>query len=285
MPSERLSVPHLSVGLLLSTLAACTYDENLPNADLKGTVVIPKELASVTLGNTEGTWTIEDDARAIGPVYIGVYAGIDDTLYSYPHPEWGPVLANQSAGDAYPYGGTSAGRFAWGCYKATVCKTVTGRYDSYQSVIDFFRDQLRAPLVDDLGNEVTSAEEYQERCFEVESVTSDEELDIVGPLEFVDDGDNFVAEVEILRTQWDPGVSVWGFADMPSSSFAFDTCNPSEGGYHSWYSEGYYKGTNYRDVLNFPGYYISKGDLVSDNPVQLEDPETKFELVLGYKHE
>lgn len=287
MSSDFSTAAARLLGLATVLLAsACTYDENLPNADLKGTVVIPKELASVRLTNSAGEeWFIEDDVRGIGPVYIGVYAGIDETLYAYPHPEWGPVLAGQAEGNAYPYGGTSSGRFAWGCYEATVCKTISGRYETYQQVLDFFRDELRAPLLDDHGDEVTTAEQYQERCFEIEYVTSDDELDIVGPIDFREDGDNWVADVSILRSQYKEGMQIWGFADMPSTSFSFDTCSPSDGAYHSYYDEQYDQGTNYRDVLNFPGYYISEGDLVSEVSVEVTDADAEFELTLGYKHE
>lgn len=287
MSSELL--PRAALACLLTSTAmtaGCKYDENLPNADLKGTLRIPKEMAAVDFSDLKGNrWTVENDPRTIGPVYVGVYSGIDDALYSYPHPEWGPVLDAEKGGDAYPYGGTSAGRFAWGCYEATVCKTVTGRYDSYQSVLDFFRDQLRAPLTDDLGNEITSAEEYQERCFMIEDVTSDDELDLVGPLDFTDQGDYYEAEVEILHTQYTPGVSIWGFADMPSEAFGFSTCDIDGGGYHYYNSELYYKGTNYRDVLNFPGNYITEGDLISAEAVVVDDPDQDFVLELGYKYE
>ncbi len=287
MNSELGSGPArlLAVATILLS-SACTYDENLPNADLFGTVVIPKELTSVRIVDIDNEeWVVEDDIRAIGPVYIGVYAGIDETLYSYPHPEWGPLLGDNEQGDAYPYGGTSSGRFAWGCYQATVCKTVSGRYESYQQVLDFFRDELRAPLLDDHGDEVTTAEQYQERCFEIEYVTSDDELDIVGPIDFRDEGDNWVADVSILRSQFKEGMHIWGFADMPSQAFGFSTCDPSTGSYHSNYDEQYYTGTNYRDVLNFPGKYISDGDLVSEVSVEVTDAEAEFELTLGYKHE
>lgn len=286
MSSELLPRAALLGVLSVAILAAgCQYDENLPEKDLNGVVQIPKDLAEVQLSDLEGNqWSIADDARAIGPVYIGVYAGIDDTLYSYPHPEWGPVL-DDGGGDAYPYGGTSAGRFAWACYEAAVCKTVSGRYETYQEVLDFFRDQVKSPLLDDDGVEISSAEEFQERCFMIEDVTSDHELDLVGPLDFVDMGDYFEAEVEILHTQYSEGVSIWGFADMPSANFTFSTCDESGGAYHRYYEEEYYQGTNYRDVLNFPGQYITDGDLISTDPVEVTDPDADFVLELGFKYE
>ncbi|NOY24321.1 MAG: hypothetical protein GXP62_00465 [Oligoflexia bacterium] len=282
--------PRSIAALLLMSLATlasgCKYNENLPEKDLHGVVRIPKSLADVQISDLDGNqWTISDDVRAIGPVYIGVYAGIDDTLYDYPHPEWGPVLDDTKGGDAYPYGGTSAGRFAWGCYQSTVCKTVTGRFDGYQDVLDFFRDVVKAPITDYAGNEITSAEQYQERCFLDEYVTSNDELDLVGPLDFTDQGDYFEADVTILHTQYLPGATIWGFADMPSPTYSFSTCDDSNGAYHYYYEESYYEGTNFQDVLNFPGLYIGSGDLVSDNPVVVDDPEQDFVLELGYKYE
>lgn len=284
--SRRMAAP-LSVLLLgLGTLlgAGCTYQEELPNADLTGVVRIPKDVATVELVNLEGErWTVEDP-RAIGPVYVGVYAGIDDTLYDYPHPEWGPVLS-EDGGDAYPYGGGTVGRFTWGCYAATVCQTVTGRYSTYDDVLDFFKNQLRSPITDDEGREITSATEFQEKCFQAEYVTSDEELDLIGPTSFVDQGDYYEADIEILHSQWEEGISVWGFVDMPSPDFTFETCDSSLGDYHNYYDEQYYKGTNADEILNKPGYYISAGDLISFEAAVVNDPDQPFVLELGYKYE
>ncbi len=263
---------------------ACAYTEDLPNADLTGVVRIPKDLAQVQLRDLEGnSWTV-DDPRAIGPVYLGVYAGIDESLYEYPHPEWGPVLGDEG-GDAFPYGGASVGRITWGCYAATVCQTVTGRYESYDEVLAFFRDELRSPITDDVGREITSATEFQEKCFQAEYVTSDDELDLIGPADFVDMGDYYEADVEILHTQFVEGVSVWGWADMPDPSFTFSTCDGGDGDYQSYYDEQYYKGTNANEILNFPGTYIQGGDLISWEAQVITDPTQPFTIELGYKHE
>lgn len=276
----------LAVALLCGLLSACSYKEELPNADLKGTLRIPKDMLSLQLTDLENnTWTV-DDIRALGPVYVGVYAGIDEDLFSYPHPEWGPVLNSDVGGDAYPYGGGTAGRLTWGCYAATVCRSVTGRYGSYEEVLQFFRDELRSPITDEAGREITSATEFQEKCFASDYVTSDDEIDLVdadNPL-FEDKGDYFEAPIEILHAQFEPGVSVWGWVDMPSPAFGFSTCDDSQGAYQYNYDEQYYKGTNFTDVLNFPGKYIGDGDLISWEAAVIDDPEKDFVLELGYKH-
>ncbi|MCB9779464.1 MAG: hypothetical protein H6742_12935 [Alphaproteobacteria bacterium] len=285
MSSDRLQrVALAAIVGSLSLSAACTYTEDLGMADLRGTVRVKKEDATITLTNLAGEIWEVTDPRAIGPVYVGVYAGLDDSLYEYPHPEWGPVLGD-GAGDAFPYGGGTVGRFAWGCYEATVCKTVSGRYDSYQSVLDFFKDELRSPLTDAEGNEITSAIEFQEKCFQAEYVTSDGELDIVGDTDFVENGDYYEAEIQILGTRFEPGVTVWGFIDQPDETFSFSTCDDSDGDYNAYYDERYYKGTNFEEVLNFPGEYIRNGDLVSDTAAVVDDPEQPFTIEFGFKYE
>ncbi|RME26121.1 MAG: hypothetical protein D6798_07300 [Deltaproteobacteria bacterium] len=287
MSSETSTALWLSTAVALAAAGlgpGCTYHEELPNADLTGTVRIPKDLIEIELADTTGKrWTV-NDPRAIGPIYIGVYAGIDDSLYPYPHPEWGPVLGDGN-GDAYPYGGTTVGRMTWGCYAATVCRTVTGRYDTYDDVLQFFRDELRRPIVDDDGREITSATEFQEKCFEAEYVTSDAELDLIGPKDFTLNGDYYEAPFEILHTQWTEGVSVWGFVDMPDPSFTFATCDGTDGDYYYNYDEQYYKGTNADEILNDPGYFIGAGDLVSWDAPVITDPDQPFTLELGYKYE
>lgn len=288
MSSEKRLRTALFAMMAASTWAAlgagCTYQEPLGNKDLNGVVRIPKDLLAIELVNLDGERWVVDDPRAIGPIYIGVYAGIDETLYEYPHPEWGPVLGGE-IGDAFPYGGTSVGRMTWGCYAATVCETVTGRYESYDDVLDFFKNQLRSPITDDQGREITSATEFQEKCFLADYITSDEELDLIGPRDFEDKGDYYEAPVEILHTQFVEGVSVWGFADMPAPDFSFATCDSEDGDYHYYYDEQYYKGTNREEILNYPGYYIGSGDLISWEAAVVSDPDQPFVLELGYKYE
>ena len=100
---------------------------------------------------------IENDPRTIGPVYIGAFASVKDGLYSYPHPEIGPVIEDLP-GHTFPYGGTTVGRFDWGCYEELQCRMVTGRYESYDDILGFFQE-IGQPVIDENGDEVLSGVE------------------------------------------------------------------------------------------------------------------------------
>ena len=83
-------------------LGGC-YDEeeHITVRDLSGTVRIPISMFDdMTLERDDGTLqSVSGDYRMLGPVYIGVYASIKDGLYSYPHPEIGPVLDEDTEGN------------------------------------------------------------------------------------------------------------------------------------------------------------------------------------------
>ena len=49
--------------------ATCTFEENLPQVDLEGTVRIPVEAATFTLGQNDDAREVTD-ARGIGPVFV-----------------------------------------------------------------------------------------------------------------------------------------------------------------------------------------------------------------------
>jgi hypothetical protein len=192
----------------------------------------------------------------------------------------GPVLDADRPGDAYPYGGTSVGRFDYGCYEALVCKIVTGRHTDFDEIIAFFRDVVDEPIVAPDGSEVKDGATYQEHCFEIERVTSTEELsfidedaeDDVRPYYkpyFTDKGEYFEANVTIPHTVYVEGMQLWGWADMPSKKFNFSTCDESAGDRYYRYSEQFYQGANFPDVLNYPGTYIDAGDWIAE-PITLE---------------
>ncbi len=269
---------------IAALLAGCTYTEDaLEHKDLHGTLRIPKEAVQLTLeDSTYNTWEI-DDKRALGPVYIGVYASVQDGLYPYPHPEQGPVLDDNQEPNSYPYGGTTVGRFHGGCYEQTVCKMVTGRFSDLEDVIDYFANSLHDPIVDGEGNPV-GPDEYREYCFEEADYTSENELDFIGDVDFEEDGDYLVAEFDILHTLFREGVTVWGWVDMPSQDYDFLTCDPESGNYFYWYDDQHYEGTNQSFVLNRPGDYIDSGDWVTDEPAVITDPDQDFEITMGYHY-
>lgn len=283
------TTPSKSRLLALVTVAALggCYDEEefITQRDLTGTVRIPVSmLDDLTIERDDGTLqTVSGDFRMLGPVYIGVYAGIADGIYSYPHPEIGPVLDEDTEGNAYPYGGTSVGRFDFGCYEELACKMVTGRFSDYDDVIDFFSNRLESPIENQFGNEVSDGLEYRERCYELQYLTGDNEVRFVGPLDFEQQGDELVAEVTIYDTDFREGVQVWGWVDMPDPSFRFSTCNDNSGDRAFYYDQNYLVGTNYQNLLNFPGTYIGPGDIVADGGVTVTNPDKKFDITLGLK--
>jgi hypothetical protein len=76
---------------------------------------------------------------------------------------------------------------------------------------------------------------------------------------------------------------------MPSPKFKFVTCDEAAGDYFYEYSEQYYQGASFPDVLNYPGLYIDDGDWVVDNApsVKVKDNGSvdDFELTLDFKYE
>jgi len=282
--------PRSQSAMLLFGLAfGCAYEEvGLEHKDLKGVVRIPEELLYVEMENDEGEqWVIENDIRALGPIYLGVYSAVEEGHYSYLHPEMGPVLEENQPGDAYPYGGTSIGRFDWGCTEETRCKLVTGRYSSYDDVLNFFRDQVQDPLMDAFGEEYTAGEALQERCYEVRNYTDDHENAFIAgeDLDFTKNGAFWEAEVTIGHTLYREGVTVWGWADMPSYSFDFLSCDEQLGESVYYYDYNDEIGRSQVDLLNFPGQYIDYGDLVASEGAVMNDPDTEFVIELGFRNE
>jgi hypothetical protein len=283
--------------LLAGLVMGCEFQEVLQERDLKGTVRIPKEALEITLIDDEGVERIvSGDIRMLGPVYLGAFPSVEEGHYAFQHPEMGPILDADYPGDTYPYGGTTIGRFDFGCYEQLVCKVVTGRYESYDDVLDFFRDVVQDEIKGPDNKPVGSGEEYQERCFETQYLTSDDELAFVDgdPHEdvrpyfkpyFEEDGDDFVADVVIPHTLVEKGMQLWGWVDMPSAKFDFVTCDEGDGRFFNRYSEQYYLGTSYPDVLNYPGLYIDDGDWVVNDAPTITNPDKDFELILDFKYE
>ena len=92
----------------LVLLAGC-FEESLPQKDLDGQIVVPGSLVS--------------DARDIGMVYLGIYEGFDPEQLGYPYPQTAPRVGDNPIGDALPYGGTSVGQYAYGCYRALLVRS------------------------------------------------------------------------------------------------------------------------------------------------------------------
>lgn len=278
-----------SISILAVMMATgCVFEENLSEVDLRGVVKLP---AAVTQFNYQEDPNLDedpvviDDARGIGPVYLGVFPSVQEGLYDYPHPEIGPVLSTSQEGNTYPYGGTSIGRFDWACYQQLICKVVTGRFTSYDDIIDYFANVLDTPIEDQLGNPVSGGTDFQERCFEVLYMTGDYELLFVNEeTDFVLNGDFYEAEVEIPHVIYAEGMSVWGWVDMPSQTYEFSSCDPTVGEVQNYYNDSYDLGTNSIDLLNYPGNYIDSGDWVVETPAIITNPDDEFELEIGFHY-
>ena len=305
----------ITLSLVGLSFGGCAYEENLREQDLTGVVRIPIEaLESLQLIDPDGTpivdggFTLDDEGQPVlditdqmgllGPLYIGAFPSVETGLYAYPHPEMGPILDSDRPGDTYPYGGTTVGRFDYACYEQLRCKVVTGRYTDYQQIIDFFADVVQEPILAPDGTEVTNGSTYQEHCFTTEYVTSDDELSFIDdePNENVrpyfkpyfslnEAGTHYVADVTIPHALVVDGMELWGWVDMPSARYNSASCNESEGDMHYRYTEQFYKGSSYPDLLNFPGLYIDEGDWVVDEPYTVDSADDEFVVDFTYKFE
>ena len=305
----------ITLSLVGLSFGGCAYEENLREQDLTGVVRIPLEaLESLQLIDPDGTpivdggFTLDDEGQPVlditdqmgllGPLYIGAFPSVETGLYAYPHPEMRPILDSDRPGDTYPYGGTTVGRFDYACYEQLRCKVVTGRYTDYQQIIDFFADVVQEPILAPDGTEVTNGSTYQEHCFTTEYVTSDDELSFIDdePNENVrpyfkpyfslnEAGTHYVADVTIPHALVVDGMELWGWVDMPSARYNYASCNESEGDMHYRYTEQFYKGSSYPDLLNFPGLYIDEGDWVVDEPYTVDSADDEFVVDFTYKFE
>lgn len=272
--------------ILSAALSGCAYQEDLPEVDLLGTVRIPAAATQFEYGEDVDNLTIIDDARAIGPVYIGVFPSVQEGLYDFPHPEIGPILNTSAEGDTYPYGGTTVGRFDWACYQELACKISTGRFTSYDEILEYFENVLGDPVSDSEGFEVGSGVEFQEHCYELLFATADYEMFFIAEEpDFTLEGDYLVAkDVEIPQVTYTKNMAIWGWVDMPSRTYEYSTCDVGNGELFTYYNEEYDKGTNYIDVLNYPGNYIDPGDWVVQDPVLVTDPDADFDLEIGFNY-
>jgi hypothetical protein len=279
-------------------LAGCkNTEEGLEHFDLFGKVRIPAEAAEITITVTEtdeeaGTATETDvqlgsDVRNLGPVYLGVYPSIDDSLFEFPHPEIGPVLS-EGALDSYPYGGSSVGRPDFACYEMLRCKVTTGRFTSYDDILDYFANELQNPIVNQFNEEVTSDIEFREWCYETMFLTSDSELPFLAMdgADFELKGDYWEADATIYHSYFREGAVVWGWMDSPSRSYKFASCDTSLWGWNQfYYAEQYNTGATEAGLLNSPANYIDRGDWIAAEGDLLNKPTDNFEVTLGFHYE
>lgn len=289
----------LATALLASMGSGCTYDEGLVINNMQGTIVVPRAAATRSFVDADGNEFEVTDVRNIGPIYIGLYPDVEgeNVIANYPHPEVGPIFQDGVQGDTYPYGGTTIGDIRFGCFDALTCRITSGRWESYQAIVDWFNDTLQAPVVDADGRPVTNGTYFQQTCFDLMEVTSDEEVMLLPPdrdgdekitaadLDFVENDDGDFEGTFTLWQQdhyWDrdaqeksgcepgidcPAYKVWAYMDGPGTSGGnFVTCDGSDNsGFEvEEYNYDFFGGRVEENVLNQPDQYIGRGDWVAN---------------------
>lgn len=307
-PLARVALTALTLAVAASA-PGCAYDEGLLINNLHGRVFVPKEAVSREIVHPDGSIdVVEGDIKLLGPVYLGLYPSVfgADVIERYPHPEVGPQFQEGVLGNTYPYGGTSVGDLRFPCLEFLVCKVSSGRFLDYQEIVDWF-EFIDLPILDAAGAQVQSGDFLAQTCYDLLDVTTDDEVritafedtngDDVLDLDFVDDGDYFVADFTIWQQEffWDqnqedctPGVdckgfSLWGWMDAPSTlSYTYSTCNPTGGFENREYNADFEGGAAYSDLLNYPSSYITEGDWVSSTPFQWDDVYEEPDIYLDF---
>jgi hypothetical protein len=288
---NRNSLPMLVV---LPLLVSGCYSEGLIIKNLVGQITIPREAATRTitqpgLNGAPGTSEEITDVKLIGPVYVGLYAGLTPNLQSYVHPNIGPI--NQ---DTYPYGGTTLGDMRNSCLEFFTCRLTSNRFTSYQEIVDWFTDVVGAPPTDSQGRTIATGDYIRQNCFDLLEYTSDQEIRILPPdrnedgvvdaedLDFVENADgDFVGRFEILQAEFYPGMTAWAFMDAPSTvQYSFSTCDPANGYFEGTYDRQYQAGLQFSDVLNRPSAYLIDGDWVSSEGFVWDDPEDDAQILI-----
>lgn len=249
--------------LALAALLPACWDEELPEQELSGSLVVPASLAP--------------DRGDIGIVYVGLFENFDPHQLGYPYPSTGPRVGDNPIGDALPYGGTSIGAYAYGCFRALACQLVTGRFETLDELI------AARPVEDEAGAPV-DAEGMFDQCTWYYGWNSLAEFTFVGEdkLDFDknDDGD-WQADFTMWRTRVPDGARIWAFADND-----FTSCSPQAGAINRRRGDDgnfFHEGTNFGDVLNFPDKYISLGDWVSSEPDTAESGRSDgYSVTLDY---
>jgi len=286
----------LTRALFFLSLGGCGWNESILIQNLHGRVFISQDLLTREISNDDGsTQTIGPDVRLIGPVFLGLYSSIfhENVLQRYPYPSVGPQYLDDVPGNTYPYGGTTIGDLRYACLNTLTCKMTSGRFQTYDSMIDWF-NEVGVPIKDENNEPIEDGTYIQQTCFQLLSVTSDSEIRLTAyedrngdgkidekDLDFVDDGDgNYVADFTIFQQEmfWDQnqenctpgkdckGFSLWGWMDSPSTAdYTFSTCDASQGFRATWYNSNFSGGTVHRDVLNFPSTYIAPGDVTASD--------------------
>ena len=275
----------------------CQFDEGLEIQTMTGKVIVPRAAATRTFTLEDGTEQELTDVKLIGPVYLGLFSGVEEGIERYPHPSVGPAYQAGLIGDTYPYGGTTIGDFQFACVEFLKCKVVSGRYQDFDEIVSWFNDTVGETVTDAYGLPVDTGEFLRQRCYEILDVTSDDELRLTntrdrnedgvidaGDLDFVENADgDFEAQFTIFNQDYKDGFSLWGWMDSPSeTSYKFSTCDPSTGYQHNEYNEQFQGGRAWRDLLNRPSDVITDGDWVSGTPHVYTSIDDTVEMRLDF---
>lgn len=277
----------------LLTGSGCGFDEGIWVGNMQGTVVIPFEAATGTYTDENGQEVTGPDRRFIGPVYLGLYPEVRDDIFSYPHPEVGPVFQAGIPGDTYPYGGTTVGDMRFACLKALQCRAVSNRFLDLDELVSWYNQALPEPLQDASGNPVESGAYLRQICYDMLNYTTDDELRLTASdrnedglidekdLDFQRNDENQTFEASFTFYQQEffadsegKGMSLWGWMDAPSeTTFRFSTCDPNQGYQQNEYDADFEGGRQQTDLLNQPSQYIGAGDWVSSVPHVYASPD------------
>lgn len=286
IPSIALLAPFI--------LPACGFDEGLIINDMTARVIVPREAATRVMPNGEEV----TDVRLIGPVFLGFYADTRDDVFGYNHPAIGPVFNNSVGGDAYPYGGTSVGDFRYPCLQDLVCKSVSGRYVDFDSMVDWYATYYESPIIDSRGREVGSGDFIRQTCYERLRVTDDSEIRMTayedrnndgtidsGDLDFVENADgDFEAVATFYQQEFAEGFQLWGWMDAPGLvTGRFNTCNSEQGFIDQEYDNNFRGGRAYRDLLNYPSQYIQPTDWVASEGAAYENWDDDVVIRLDFE--
>jgi hypothetical protein len=258
---------------------ACFFDEGIVVTNLHGKVILPPEAATREVPVEGGGFESVEDVRFIGPVYLGLYPGVAADIAPYPRPVLGP---NNSS---YPYGGTTVGDIRYACLPQLTCKVASGRFEDWDSLVDWFDYAYGAPLTRaDLQQDaavqdtrpIEDGEQLREICYDYLRITSDEEARVVasdrnedgavdaGDLDFVKNPEtgNWEAEFIIWQQEFPEDAVLWGWMDAPSNRGIYSTCNPISGFSDGIYDNSFLGGNQFPFVLNLPfdiGTFLSSG--------------------------
>lgn len=271
--------------LLLLPLAGCSFQENLPELDFIGKVIIPQAAATRQPINEDGTLgEPEVDVRFLGPVYLGAFSAIDSEAFPYPHPAMGPVVTAGYPGNTFPYGGTTVGRLDFGCVESVACRVTTGRFSDFDDVLDYFGSTLNDPVTDDDGHAIEDANTLRQLCYDRLDITSDAELEFIGGLQFTQNADgDFEASFSLPHTLYVENMVVWGWMDAPRITSTagdvdgtFSSCDTNTGREWNQYDQQFKQGRAQPDLLNYPSLYLFDDDWVADGQAVVTAPDAEI---------